>query len=355
MTNFHTKEIGRKEQFVMYRSYKNINSEKLMTLINESNKLIEIFNDSNPNNVAETIVTEFNRILNELAPARRKNITKNDLPYLNENIAAMKQEYDNRLTEAIRENVPEGWRVVRTVRNLYNKAIDKGKTEYYKRMLNTDYNLWRTLESKQITTPTEIMYKGKMTTSPKKIAEAMNKHFNEKIKHIRENFEESNVDAIEILSKIVKKPKTTFNIPEITYNECYKIISSMRLSGSAGLDGINSRIIRMVPKITALLMTHLINTIIRKDTYPDILKISRILPILKPDKSKIDPDSYRPICNLSVFNKIIQEWLKTHLMRYMLENKIILENHHGGLANHSTMRAKAVIAYQIQKGLESNT
>ena len=84
-----------------------------MAMINESNKLSEIFNDSNPNNVAEVIITEYNRILNKLAPARRKNITKNDLPYLNENIAAMKQEYDNRLTEAIRENVPEGWSPIR--------------------------------------------------------------------------------------------------------------------------------------------------------------------------------------------------------------------------------------------------
>merc|ERR1711954_67937 len=188
-----------------------------MALINASDKLSEIFSDSNPNSVAETIITEYNGILNELAPARRKMITKQNLPYINEHITHMKMQYDSKLTKAIEENTPEGWRIVRVIRNQYTKALDYGKTEYYKRVLNTDYNLWRTLESKQITTPTEILYKGKMTSSPKKIAKLMNKNFNEKVKKIRDNFDDINVDPIEILGKIVDKPDSTFDIPLITY------------------------------------------------------------------------------------------------------------------------------------------
>ena len=121
-----------------------------------------------------------------------------------------------------------------------------------------------------------------------------------------------------------------------------------------GLDGINSKIIRMVPKVTALMMTQLINSIIKTSTYPEILKISRILPILKPDKCKSSPDSYRPICNLSVFNKIIQEWIKSSLLEYMTQNNILLPNHRSGLGLHSTMTAKSMIDYFIGKGTESN-
>ena len=185
--------------------------------------------------------------------------------------------------------------------------LDKVRTAYYQKVLNSDYQLWKTLENKKLSTPTEINYKGKTITSPKKIANIMNKHFSDKITKIRDEFEHSNVDPIEVLSKVVEKPVTELTIPRITYSECYDIVSKMKLSGSSGMDGINSRILRTVPKITALLMPHLINRIIETSTYPDILKVSRILPILKPEKVKTNPDSYRPICNLSVFDKIIQE------------------------------------------------
>ena len=50
--------------------------------------------------------------------------------------------------------------------------------------------------------------------------------------------------------------------------------------------------------------------IIFTETYPTILKVSRITPILKPDKQSEIIDSYRPINNLSAVEKIVEEFLK---------------------------------------------
>merc|ERR1711954_312632 len=121
---------------------------------------------------------------------------------------------------------------------------------------------------------------------------------------------------------------------------------------SAGMDDITSKMIKMIPKVTAMYMTHLINAVIITAKYPSILKISRILPILKPGKVKFNPEGYRPISNLSVIDKIIQEWIKVNTMKYFEENKILTNKHHGGRENSSTNTAKALIDYYIEKGME---
>ena len=171
---------------------------------------------------------------------------------------------------------------------------------------------------------------------------------------IREKSTDSNIDPIEILGKLIKKPDKKFALPKISYEETYKIILKMKLSGSSGLDEIDSKIIKMVPKVTAMMMTHLINSIITTGIYPDILKISRILPILKPGKAKSEEGSYRPINNLSVFDKIIQEWIKINLVNYFEDNKILINNHHWGRTNFSTVTAKSMIDYYLGKGSENN-
>ena len=68
----------------------------------------------------------------------------------------------------------------------------------------------------------------------------------------------------------------------------------------------------MAPTITPHL-THLYVHIIMSQIYPDILKVTRILPNLKCDKPYDNIDSYRPICNLSVVDKVFQQYLKEHL------------------------------------------
>ena len=66
----------RKAQYRRYRDYRHLNYENLMYLIDQSEKLKTAFNSSNPDEVADTIVFELNRILNELAPSKTKEIKK---------------------------------------------------------------------------------------------------------------------------------------------------------------------------------------------------------------------------------------------------------------------------------------
>ena len=64
-------------------------------------------------------------------------------------------------------------------------------------------------------------------------------------------------------------------------------------------------------------ITHLVNSIIHTEIYPTILKVSRISPILKPEKPAENIDSYRPINNLSAVEKIVEEFIKEQLNEFI--------------------------------------
>ena len=90
-------------------------------------------------------------------------------------------------------------------------------------------------------------------------------------------------------------------------------------------------------------LTHLMTTIIHTETYPDILKTTKITPNKKPDKPLDNIDSYRPICNLSVIDKILEQYIKDNLTTYFDIHDIITKDHHGSRKGHSTTTALAAI------------
>ena len=86
----------------------------------------------------------------------------------------------------------------------------------------------------------------------------------------------------------------------------YHAILKMKTSNACGFDQMSSRILKMIPQMSALWLTHLTNCMLRKGKFPTILKISKITPIKKPMKPANQMTSYRPICNLNSFEKAIE-------------------------------------------------
>ena len=157
---------------------------------------------------------------------------------------------------------------------------------------------------------------------------------------------------MEILSKLIPKKNCTFRLEENTLKEMYCIITDMKKSNTCGFDGLNANIIKEIPHMTSIMMTHAINCMIRTGVFPNILKISRLLPLSKPGKNKQELNSYRPIANLHILEKLTEEFLKRKMIKYIEENSILLENHHGGIVNHSTLTAKSLVDYFTGRGID---
>ena len=74
----------------------------------------------------------------------------------------------------------------------------------------------------------------------------------------------------------------------------------MKPSNSSGADGISIRLIKENLRPMEKSILNMVNQSIHQGIFPNILKTSRVIPILKPGKP---PASYRPINLLPAFSK----------------------------------------------------
>ena len=151
--------------------------------------------------------------------------------------------------------------------------------------------------------PTEIISDGKEGTSPAKLSKIFNSLFDKKIETIIKGFKEIKEENKELLLQLVEKQKTEFDIESVTTTEIYNAITQMNDVGTA-------KAIKMIPHITSLWLMHVMILMLMKGRFPKILKISRIFPILTPNKNQVLTSRYRPICNLPVYEKVIEEVVK---------------------------------------------
>ena len=101
-------------------------------------------------------------------------------------------------------------------------------------------------------------------------------------------------------------------------------------------------------------MTHLINSILNTQIFPDVYKISRISPISKPGKTTDNVDHFRPINNLPAVEKLIESYFILHIEPHIKHNNILSPNHHGGRKKHSTTTALAIIYNKLLYNKENS-
>ena len=181
------------------------------------------------------------------------------------------------MTKAIKANTDEQWKIYKKARNSLLKVIDISKSLYYEGLITQSANVFKTVESltakKDSTIPRRIIDEKGTITSPKALANMFNKFFIDKIEIIRKSFTDSPVDPILLLSLLIPKKPARFHLPEITLDETINIILQMKASNGVGFDNISSNIIKKIPEITGVFVSHIINTSIRQGVYPEMLKI----------------------------------------------------------------------------------
>merc|ERR1712240_827483 len=125
--------------------------------------------------------------------------------------------------------------------------------------------------------------------------------------------------------------------PIPTTKDITNIIKRSKSKNSVGYDNISMKMLKKTTKIMAPLITHLTKQIILKQQFPEIFKLDRITPKLKQGKPIYEIGSYRPLNNLCTIEKVIENYFITHLEAFLIKNKIINKNHHGGQKGHSTI------------------
>ena len=327
----------RKPQFITIRNYKNITWEKIEPLLDKENSLQDLFNEKDPDIIAVKLLAGLNKIVSTLAPKKRIQLKKSSTPYWNQELSDSLSEVKEMMRIARESGSYDDERAAKHKRNQHSRRIKQRIKTYYKEKFRNNLKQFKTLkelDDEQARGPTTIIKDGEEISSPKRIAEEMSRGFVEKVQRIRNKINGNRYEAIRSYKNAIPRNENDFKLEIVSVEQVYNIINNMKTSNSRGNDELTSRIIKQMPSYVATATCHLFNSIVRLAKFPEALKTARLTPILKPGKTSTNIESYRPISNLNIVEKVIEEVIRSQLEKFLTKTKVITPNHHGGRKNH---------------------
>lgn len=103
----------------------------------------------------------------------------------------------------------------------------------------------------------------------------------------------------------------------ITPGMVQRTIAKTKPKKAPGVDGIDNKAVRHLPRSTVAAVTRLFNGILRTGQFPDVWKTGIVIMIPKPGKNILKPGSYRPITLLPSISKVFERLLLRHLAQHI--------------------------------------
>ena len=203
--------------------------------------------------------------------------------------------------------------------------------------------------------PSVLTSQGKTLTKTTDIANAINVAILTKTKRIQRNISKTTTDPLQNYSKLVENKKLKFTIENITIQQLNKIMNDTKASGSTALDQISMRTLKNIYPSIKYPLLNLINSSISTTIYPQGLKTSKVIPLLKKDKPPNNPESYRGINILPSIGKLQDKLISIQIQEFLTKNKLVSPNHHGGIKLKSTITAAASLIDDWSDNMENKT
>jgi hypothetical protein len=122
-------------------------------------------------------------------------------------------------------------------------------------------------------------------------------------------------------------------------SELSRYLSKVGNKKSSGLDGIPGSLLKDCGDAIKEPLLYLINQSLLLGEFPDILKISKVIPVYKNKGDKYSINNYRPISLLSQFSKILESVYCTRLMEFLEKHNVISQSQFGFRKGKSTAQA----------------
>ena len=225
-------------------------------------------------------------------------------------------------------------------KNIIRRSIMHAKRDYYKnvfRMYSSNLKkTWQTINEslnrrkKRRDFPQEFqLVNGTLISEPKQIVNAFNDFF---ISVGDTGQINTNVDFNQYMPA---KPNSNLTFQPITVDITSRIIDSLKSKTSTGVDCISNKLLKFVRNVISEPLTIIINQMLNVGVFPDLLKISKVIPIYKKEDDTIF-SNYRPISLLPSISKNFEKAILEQLATYLDSNNLIHKHQYGFRKNHST-------------------
>lgn len=143
----------------------------------------------------------------------------------------------------------------------------------------------------------------------------------------------------------------------LTRGKTIDILKSLKNKKSPGLDGINNKCLKNLPSKGINYLTTMLNACLKLCYFPQSWKMSKTIPILKPNKPPNSPKSYRPISLLSSISKVLEKIIKEQLVEFIDNYSILPSQQYGFRKEHNTsqplLKIRKLVKNNFQNGLST--
>lgn len=196
--------------------------------------------------------------------------------------------------------------------------------------------------------PNEFNIDGQSVSDPNIIADKFNEYFSEVASTLASNIGESSV-AFE--SFLQTPSPQLFDFVTVNSDKVSEAIDSIKSKSSAGHDEMSSRSLKNLKNCFLEPLCIIFNQCIRKNIFPDNLKIAKVKPLFKKaDNTRLE--NYRPISLLPAISKVFERLIHNQLVSYFEENNLFYKFQYGYRKYHSTEFAAAHFVDSILKNLD---
>ena len=342
------------------RSFTRENIESFTNNLHNETELISDNNLYDANAAYDIFSNNYLKLFNKYFPFKRISRQKyKDKPYITAGIKVSIRRKNKLYHKYIKNRNDVNEAAWKLYRNKVNACIKRSEINYYRSILidqnNNNANIWKTFG--KIINKNKIKHKrcNALTidnlniTDQQGITSAYNKHFTEIAQKLATNFSEVNNNEF---SKFLGDPASQsiylHNTDELEIKNTIKILKN---TNSAGHDEFSSKFIKLSETLLIPALEKIFNLAIKTGTYPDRLKIAKVIPIFKKGNTT-SVNNYRPISILSSINKIFEKILYGRLSNYIDHFQILYKYQFGFRKNHSTEHALIEFVDQVRFSMD---
>lgn len=144
-------------------------------------------------------------------------------------------------------------------------------------------------------------------------------------------------------------------MPGITFeaNGILKLIESLKLTSSSGVDGINSKILKNTKHISSIILSLIFQQSLSSGVVPQDWKVGKIIPVPKKGNPS-SQNSYRPISLTSISCKLMEHVIYSHITKFLTSLNFFHPNQHGFLKGLSCDTQLASFINDLSTNLDQN-
>lgn len=134
-------------------------------------------------------------------------------------------------------------------------------------------------------------------------------------------------DDINIFGTLIPE-RTVFALEKVDKIKVEYILNTLENNKSPGYDSITPKMLLVKKNLVVDILTDIFNKMIDEGSYPNVLKIHKVVPIPKVTGSN-NIVNFRPVSILSIVDKIFEKIIHEQFSNYLDDNNILFERQFG--------------------------